>query len=509
MLLRGSATRWEEPFRRTLVLIAVFTVPAAVAMQIATVADPDLWWHLRTGQWIAQHHMVPTTDPFSSFGIGKPWVAYCWLFELVLFFFYRLGGLLGLLIFKLLMVMALTGALYRLVGRLQQDFTWRVVLTSVAMISMAQLYSPRPWLFTLLFFTIEVSALFAYREGGKARNLYALAPLFLIWANMHVQFVYGLFVLFLFAIEPSLSRKLAPRIPQIRPIQRPAAPLWVSTVMCAAITFVNPYGVRLYTTVFDMMSQKSLFKYVTELQALSFRQLPDYLLLAMLLAAVFVIAWTRHADLLYQLLLLAGAVLAFRACRDLWFLALVSTAILAACIPARPNGQYMATRGQRWLIGLGVLGALLAVVSIRGISNGSLQRQVTLELPANAAEFISHHDLPGPLFNDYTWGGYFIWKLPSLSVSMDGRANVHGDRRIGRSVETWAGKHDWPSDPDLSSARLVVGPIDAPLTAILKLSPDYQVAYEDQLAVVFVRRAPFASPQIARARVEHDQSAHP
>jgi hypothetical protein len=213
--------------------------------------------------------------------------------------------------------------------------------------------------------------------------------------------------------------------------------------------------------------------------------------------------------LLYQLLLIAGAVLGFRACRDLWFLALVTTAILAACIPARPNGQYITTRGQRWLIGLGVLGALLAVVSLRGISNVSLQKQVALELPANAAEFISHHELPGPLFNDFTWGGYFIWKLPSLSVSMDGRANVHGDRRIGRSVETWAGKHDWPSDPDLSSARLVIGPIDAPLTAILRLAPDYQVAYEDQVAVVFVRRAPSASPHIAHARVEHDQSAHP
>ena len=295
MSLRGSAKRWEEQFRRTLVLIAVFTVPAAIAMKLVTVADPDLWWHLRTGQWIAQHHMVPATDPFSSFGIGKPWVAYSWLFELVLYAAYRLGGLLGLLIFKLLMVMAVTAAVYRLVARLQQDFTWRVVLTSVAMISMMGLFTPRPWLFTLLFFSIELSALFAYREGGKAWHLYALAPLFLLWANMHVQFVYGLFVLFLFAIEPPLSRKLATRIPQIRPISCPAAPLWISTAICAAITLVNPYGIRLYATIFDLMTQKAMFKYVTELQALSFRQVPDYLLLAMLLAAVFVIAWTHHA----------------------------------------------------------------------------------------------------------------------------------------------------------------------------------------------------------------------
>jgi hypothetical protein len=508
MLLSGSAKRLEERFRRILLLVAIFTVPAVIGAELTTVADPDLWWHLRTGQWIAQHHMVPATDQFSAFGIDKPWVAYSWLFEAMLYAVYSAAGLLGLLIFKLLMIMAVTAAVYHLVGRLQQDFTWRVVLTSVAMISMVTLYTPRPWLFTLLFFTIELGALFAYREGGKARSLFALAPMFLLWANIHVQFVYGLFVLFLFAIEPPLSKMLAARIPQIRPITRPVAPLWIATAICVAITLVNPYGIRLYATVFDLMTQKTLFKYVTELQALSFRRFPDYVLLAMLLAAVFAIAWTRRADLLYQLLLIAGAVLGFRACRDLWFLAVVSTAILAACIPARLNSHYVTTRGQRLIIGVAVVVALLSILALRGVSNAALEKQVVEQLPAKAADYISHHELSGPLFNDYSWGGYLIWKLPSLPVSMDGRANVHGDQRIGRSVETWAGK-DWSFDPDLSSARLVIGPIDAPLTAILRLVPGYQVVYEDKMAVVFAHKSTSSLRDVAHTRMGLDRPGKP
>lgn len=498
MLLSESAKRWEERIRRMLLLVAVFTVPAVIAMQLATVTDPDLWWHLRTGQWIAQHHVVPATDQFSAFGIEKPWVAYSWLFEVALYGVYSVGGLLGVVVFKSLVITAITAAVYCLVCRLQQDFTWRVVLTSLATISMAGLYTPRPWLFTVLFFIIEINALFAYREGGGLRKLYVLAPLFLLWANIHVQFIYGLFVFFLFAIEPPLSRMLAARIPHIRMIATPAAPLWLAMAICAAISLINPYGIRLYATFFELIAQKTPFRYVQEAQALSFRQIPDYLFLAMLLAAVFVIAWTRHADSLYQLLLIAGALLGFRSCRDVWFLAVVSAAILAACIPARPTGKYVATRGQRLAIGVAIGVALLSTLAFRGVSNAALERQVAEELPAKAADFTSHYETSGPLFNDYNWGGYLVWKLPSLLVSIDGRTAVHGDQRIVRSVDTWAGKHDWSSDPELSSAGIVIGPIDAPLTAILRLVPDYQVVYEDKIAVVFAHKTPSSPGDVAR-----------
>ncbi len=502
MPLSGDGKGREERFRRVLVLIAVFTFPAALAIQTATVADPDLWWHLRTGQWIVQHHIVPATDQFSAFGIDKPWVAYSWLFEVLLYAVYTAGGLTGLLIFKLLLVVSITAAAYRLVSKLQPDFTWQALTTSAAMMSMAGLYTPRPWLFTILLFTSELDALFAYRSDGQTRHLYVLPALFLFWVNLHVQFVYGLFVLFLFAIEPSLSRKLALRIPQIRPVTLPSTPLWIVTVACAATTLVNPYGIRLYSVVFEFMSQRAVYRNVTELQSLSFRQLPDYLLLAMLLAAVFAIAWTRRAEWLYQLLLITGAVLGFRSCRDVWFLAVASAAVLALCLPARPNGQYVTTRGERLGIGIAVVAALTSILAFRGFSGAILEKQVAEALPAKAAEFISLRGLPGPLFNDYNWGGYLIWKLPALPVSIDGRTNVHGDHRVERSVETWAGK-DWVADPDLSSARLVVGPVDAPLAEILRFVPDYQVVYEDKITVVFVRNRPAEPRNLARAHISH------
>ena len=70
----------QETVRRVLILIGLYAIPAIFVM--TPITDPDIWWHLRTGQWIVEHGAVPMTDPFSSYGMGKPWIAYSWLFEI-------------------------------------------------------------------------------------------------------------------------------------------------------------------------------------------------------------------------------------------------------------------------------------------------------------------------------------------------------------------------------------------------------------------------------------------
>ena len=73
-------------------------------------------------------------------------------------------------------------------------------------------------------------------------------------------------------------------------------------------------------------------------------------------------------------------------------------------------------------------------------------------------------------------------------MSLDGRAALHGDERIDRSVATWGGQPTWVHDEELQSARVVVGAVDTPLVQILQLTPTFQLVYEDATAAVFVRR---------------------
>ncbi len=77
-----------------------------------------------------------------------------------------------------------------------------------------------------------------------------------------------------------------------------------------------------------------------------------------------------------------------------------------------------------------------------------------------------------------------------MPVSLDGRMNVHGDKRIARAYSTWSGQPGWDSDAELTSARLVIADATWPLTPLLRSDRRFKVVYEDSKAVVFVSSLP-------------------
>ena len=62
-------TSRDERLYRLVVAPLTFAIPVLVALAAPSVADPDIWWHLRTGEWILEHRNLPDSDPFSE---GNP-----------------------------------------------------------------------------------------------------------------------------------------------------------------------------------------------------------------------------------------------------------------------------------------------------------------------------------------------------------------------------------------------------------------------------------------------------
>ena len=85
------------------ILIAPLLGFAAVVSYFQ-ICSPDLWWHLKTGEWIWQQHSFPQGDPFSYTAAGQPWIAHEWLFGLVSFLAWRAVGLAGLIGIKAFLV---------------------------------------------------------------------------------------------------------------------------------------------------------------------------------------------------------------------------------------------------------------------------------------------------------------------------------------------------------------------------------------------------------------------
>src|SRR5271169_4406652 len=133
--------RGVQLFALSFLLILVATI--AFTAQ-TTVRDPDIWWHLKTGDWIVQHHAVPYTGIFSRTAADHTWIAYSWGYEVLMSCAYAWFGLIGFAMFGILLTMAVTFALFWMLHRLSGSFwiAWLLALIG----SFAFLFSlmPRP-----------------------------------------------------------------------------------------------------------------------------------------------------------------------------------------------------------------------------------------------------------------------------------------------------------------------------------------------------------------------------
>ncbi|MBV8437571.1 MAG: hypothetical protein JOY95_08685 [Silvibacterium sp.] len=448
-------------------------------------------------------------DMFSRFGAGKPWQAYSWLYELILVRLYQWFRLDGIMVYMGVMLTAIAAALYRLVSRLQPDFTRNTILTMVVLTAISRLYTPRPWLFTILFFILEINILTQARHTGESRKLLWLPPLFVLWANIHIQFIDGLMVLGVAACEPLLGRWWKPYVSRLS-----ARSLWLALAACIAAACVNPYGTGIYKVARALASQPGVLNTVSEMHALPFRSLGDFLLLFLTLAAVGVM-FRFHRLFPFETLMLALAVvLSFRSQRDIWFLAVIAAVILAEGLPAQSTSAESASQGPQraalWTVPLSIaVTALLVFTSAFAtqIRNDRLEGALAEQMPVKAVEIVRERQYPGALYNTYAWGGFLIWNLRQ-PVSIDGRAAFYGDQRIDRSVKTWTGAPDWSSDPDLKSAGIVIAPVDAALAQLLRMDSRFSVAYEDKIAVVFIAHGTQKSPTNNLAALNLREGAH-
>ncbi|HZY90572.1 MAG TPA: hypothetical protein VFE78_37465, partial [Gemmataceae bacterium] len=133
---------------RLAMVFALYAIPVVVTLRPVAdpIMDPDVWWHLRTGQWVAEHRAVPQNDPFTAYGQDRPWVAYSWLYEVGVYGLYAWLGLAGVIAYRVALALAVVAAAHHLIARREPRFLRATLLTGLAVLALAMLLNERPWL---------------------------------------------------------------------------------------------------------------------------------------------------------------------------------------------------------------------------------------------------------------------------------------------------------------------------------------------------------------------------
>ena len=486
---------------RRLLSIAVMAVIFTLAAQPIT--DPDFWWHLKTGQYIVETRTIPHTDIFSTLRFGSEWVTHEWLSETLIYGVFRALGYGGLIVvFSVLITAAFWIAYQRCRQLAGHPYVAGLALLLGAAATMPT-WGVRPQMFSLLFASIFISFLDRYSRREAMPSIWWLAPLMILWVNLHAGFALGL-VLILLTIAGLLLDWLLLRKDSFANVWRRARTLCWLLIICVAAVFLNPNGTRIYSYPFETLSSQAMMQYIQEWRSPNFHN-PLFQALALLLLATFsALALSNRRPRPGQLLLLAATAWAtLRSGRNVAFFALVATPLLA-----EHSWTFITSQSwDRWLdvskkrerdkkstpkILLNVLLLMLVLVLVAlGVRRAVKEQPVieAQEFPAAAIDFISNQRPPQPIFNEYVWGGYLIWKLyPDYRVYIDGRADVYGDELMKEFLAVNDGKPAWREPLENHGIRTVLVKPDVALASLLRQDSGWQNVFEDKQAVIFVRR---------------------
>jgi hypothetical protein len=457
------------------------------------VVDPDVWWHLKAGEYIAVTKSVPHTDPFSYTRAGRPWVAHEWLSDLLIYGLYRVAGWGGLLVVFAAVMGAASFLLYR---RCAGDQYLAVILVLWGAWATAPVWGVRPQVLSL--FLTSLWLLLLERSERDRKLLWWTLPLTLLWVNLHAGFAVGLALLALFLVGESVERILAapPRSESPSRLRVLGATLLLDLMLVP----LNPNGATMYRYPLETLRSRAMQTYIAEWASPNFHSRDYFLFLVLVLVTVAALAWSRvRVRPRDMLLLLVSTFAALSSIRMIPLFVLVAVPILSRTLKVRTDSGPSSPPAPAPIAVFLHLAILLAMTAFVGMHVAQVVRhQPEAEaehFPTVAVAYLQAHPAPGPIFNHYDWGGYLIWKLyPTNCVFIDGRADLYGEHLLQQFADTYQLKGDWRQPLMKWSIGLVMMPADSALAAGLRSSPEWSVRYQDEKAVIFSsRESPGAS----------------
>jgi hypothetical protein len=176
--------------KRLLLFFGAFVFFACYAFLIhinyVLLADPDTWWHIKTGQDILTSRHLPIVDSYSYTFAGQPWIAKEWLSQVLFALSYNIAGWNGVVWLAAFAIACALTALYFEIAR-SLNPPLAVVATIFITLFTVPVFVARPHIFTFVVAIIFASRLWRAAYDQRAPEFWLLL-LVTLWTNLHGSF---------------------------------------------------------------------------------------------------------------------------------------------------------------------------------------------------------------------------------------------------------------------------------------------------------------------------------
>jgi tetratricopeptide (TPR) repeat protein len=351
----------------------------------------------------------------------SPFVNHHWLYGVIVYGVYTLGGFKVLSLFNILLAL-LTFSLAFSISSRRAGFYLSALVSLPFILILSERVEVRPEMFSYLFFFL---VWYLLEFWPKPKQLLWLLPLiFLFWINIHIYFFLGFVLVGVFAIMRSRNKTD-----------------WLFWLKVGGLSglacFINPntyrsvlYPLNIFNNYgYEIAENKSIFfleKLFTNPNILLFK----------ILVVVLVVSWLIRIyqkkrvplfDLFWSIFV---SVLSVLAIRNFPLFALVGFIIVAT------NLATLKVYWFKWKESFYFLFSLLLIISFSifiihdgWAKNNFIRKPFGLGLSAKSsgsAEFFLANNLVGPIFNNYDVGSALIfWLYPKEKVFVDNRPEAY------------------------------------------------------------------------------------
>jgi hypothetical protein len=396
--------------------------------------NTDTYFHLRFGHEFLHGWSLRHPGSVSTFATAD-WVPTQWLSEVVMARTEDWFGLAGVAwLSGLLQVLLFLGVYAAVRGR--ADPLVAMPVTALALYAMQSGLSMRPQVVSYLLTAVVVAAWLRTFDDHRLR--WWLVPLVWLWAMLHGMWPVALIVGAVATVGLALDR--VPKGVVVR-----AAGV---TLACGVAAAVTPVGPSLYRAVIAVGDRTAYFAEWQPPDWVSWRSAA----FVVLLAATLVGLWRRRENSWTETLLiaLAGVFAAY---------SVRTVPVGAAMLAPLAAGPLQALLGQRTAVGVRERWAVLGGAALALVALAVAVPRTSDEPPAVPSwSDPSIGGLPPgtKVLNDWSLGGYLMWRYPRLDLVMHGYGDTFTTAELTRNSDLVGIRSGWQDQVRETGARVAV-----------------------------------------------------
>ena len=425
-------------------LLALFAVFLVLFTTFKISGDDDVFWHLATGRYIIETGSVPSGDVFGFTTEGQEWMPFEWGWDIITYGLFQIGGYDAISIFRTIIFLLIFGITYFILQRFKVSFNISLLVMGLMAFGIIDRLTPRPHIMSFLFFILLLLIITDYKYfRHNHKVLYFIPLIFLLWANIHMGIIAGMFLLGIFIISEIINYNKSLKSKYYKVSTKPELMRLLLIVLASfLVMFINPNSFQTYLYAYDHTQMKMLEtinEWRSPFDEMFSGGFVTIIYKIFLFSGLLILYYAfKKKDWFIGLLVIGFAFYSVRAVRFTVdyiiimaiFLALSLDYIISLLRSKSFREQILKGPVLKVLFGVFLIYCVLRLpgnelylenLKYYRISGFGINKDF---IPVDLFNFMKEHDIPakgGNVFNHFGTGGYLVWNFPGEKNFIDSR----------------------------------------------------------------------------------------